>query len=83
MSNDWQYRPLDWGDEQNSDSGNSLGNQPTQVSASNSSDYQIYQSGEEVAPPPPPDPSAYPFDNPYANYGSNNQFSQPPLGVPV
>ncbi len=83
MSNDWQYRPIDWGDGQTSDSGNSLGNQPTQVSASNSSDYQIYQSGEAVAPPPPPDPSAYPFDNPYASYGSSPQFSQPPLGVPA
>lgn len=78
MSNDWQYRPIDWGDGQNSDSGGSLLNQPTQVSASNSSDYQIYQSGEPVAPPPPPDPSSYPFDNPYAAYGASDPFSQPP-----
>jgi hypothetical protein len=84
LSNDWQYRPIDWGEGQTSDSGNSLGNQPTQVSANNSNDYQVYQTGEPGAPPPPPDPSAYPFDNPYSNYGANTEFSQPPpFGTPV
>jgi hypothetical protein len=78
LSNDWEYRPIDWGDGQNSDSGSSLGNQPTQVSASNGSDYQIYQSGEAVPPPPPPDPSAYPFDTPSSAYGASNPYSQPP-----